>query len=80
MSGRALKRAVAKARMTAMGFGNVNRGMSKRSSDGVPNWRKALMDKGAEQAQMMKGLRIKQRKEAKKAVSRRKIKKVEVSA
>ena len=79
MSLRKWQRGIAKARMSAMGFGNVNRGMAKKSSDGVPNWRKALQDENAERAQMMAGKRIKARKEAKRIVSKRKMTKVEAA-
>lgn len=47
---RKAKRQIAKARLTAMGVGNVNRKMSRRKEDGVPNWRKAIEGKTGEDA------------------------------
>ena len=41
---RNVKRQIAKARMTVMGVGNVNRKM-KLKKDGVPNWKRALYGK-----------------------------------
>ena len=54
-------RGIAKARMKAMGIGNVNRKMSLKK-DGVPNWKIALYGKtgkDAERAQMNYGTLVK---------------------
>ena len=76
MGSRKQKRQIAKARLTAMGFGRVNRGMSKASADGIPNWRRVLEDENAERAQMNLGKLLKAKKEGKDIVRRRKLKKV----
>lgn len=76
---RKYKRQIAKARLTVMGVGNVNKKMKTKSSEGIPNWRKALYGesgKSAERAQLMDGLKRKQRDEAKKSIGKRKIRKV----
>ena len=60
------KRQIARARLKAMGVGNVNRQMS-RVQNGVKNWRRALTGKtgaSAEKAQIMAGLRAKAMREA----------------
>ena len=72
-------RQIAKARMTAMGIGNVNRGLGKKGEDGVANWRKALYGKSgeaAEKALVMAGMKKKHKEAVKKSMSRRKIRKV----
>ena len=61
-------RGIAKARMKAMGIGNVNRKMSLKKG-GVPNWKVALYGKtgaDAERAQMNYGMLIRAKKEPKK--------------
>lgn len=72
-------RQIAKARLTAMGVGNVNMGIRKTDSDGVPNWKKALYGKtgeAAEKALVMAGMQKKHKEAVKKSMSRRKIRKV----
>lgn len=72
---RSQKRQIARARMTAAGVGNVNKKFSYKSSDGLPNWEKALYGKSgqaAEKALVMEGMK----KKHKDIVKRRKIKKV----
>ncbi len=57
---RKYRRQIAKARLKAMGVGNVNRQMH-REQDGVKNWRRALTGEtgqAAEKAQIMAGLKI----------------------
>lgn len=57
---RKYRRQIAKARLKAMGVGNVNRQMH-REQDGVRNWRRALTGEtgqAAEKAQIMAGLKI----------------------
>lgn len=56
MGFRSLKRQIARARMTIMGVGNVNRKFTYKDASGVPNWRKAL-GKKAHDAQMADGRR-----------------------
>lgn len=51
-----------------MGVGNVNRGMSKRDKEGVPNWQKALYGEtgeAARKAQMLAGRKIAKQKKPK---------------
>lgn len=69
MGMRKYKRQVAKARMRIIGFEQINKNFGVVNTDGVANWRLALMDKNAERAQVAK------RKKAK-----RKLKKVERTA
>ena len=76
---RNIKRQIAKARMTVMGVGNVNRKM-KLKKDDIPNWKRALYGKTGEEAhraQMNLGRLLKAREESKKTISKRKIRKVE---
>ena len=83
---RSIKRQIAKARLAAMGVGNVNRKLArKRGKDGkqdkteTPNWKKALYGKTgaeAERAQMIEGRRLKQKAAAAKSIKVRKVKKV----
>ena len=71
-------RQIAKARLHAMGVGNVNRKMSLTGPDGVKNWRKALYGKtgeAAHRAQMNLGKLIDARKHPEKR-PRRVLKKV----
>ena len=75
MGFRGLKRQIAKARMAVAGVGNVNRKMSYKDASGVKNWRKAL-GKQAHDAQMADGRRRKQKEEARKSMSKRRLKKV----
>lgn len=58
------KRQIAKARLTALSVGHVNKAMHTEQ-DGVKNWRRALIDPAAEKAQLIHGIK-----------TRRKIKKV----
>ena len=79
MGFRGLKRQIAKARMAVAGVGNVNRKMSYKDASGVKNWRKALFGKTGKQAhdaQMADGRRRKQKEEARKSMSKRRLKKV----
>ena len=79
MNIRTIKRQMAKARLTVMGVGNVNRKL-KLKKDGVPNWKKALYGKTGEDAhrvQMNHGRLLKARAQSKAVISRRKVKKVE---
>ena len=69
MGMRKYKRQVAKARMRIIWFEQINKNFGVVNTDGVANWRLALMDKNAERAQVAK------RKKAK-----RKLKKVERTA
>ena len=75
---RNIKRQIAKARMSVMGVGNVNRKM-KLKKDNVPNWKRALYGKTGEEAhraQMNLGRLLKAREDAKKSITKRKIRKV----
>ena len=75
-------RQIAKARMTIMGIGNVNKKLHLKNHEGIPNWKVALYGKTgqeAEQAQWKDGQRIKQAKEAKKSIMKLRVKKVAVS-
>ena len=79
MGFRSLKRQIARARMTLMGVGNVNRKMSYKNASGVKNWKKALFGKTgkkAHDAQMADGRRRKQNEEARKSIAKRRIRKV----
>ena len=61
-----------------MDVGNVNKKMRLRK-DGIPNWKKALFGKtgeAAEKALIVAGLKKKRAQDARRIVSRRKIKKV----
>ena len=80
---RRIKRQIAKARLQAMGVGNINSKMSKKKDpkdrDEMPNWKKALYGKTGSEAhrvQMNLGRLKKAKDKAKKEVSRRKIKRV----
>ena len=73
------KREIARARLTLLGVGNVNRKFSNVSRDGLRNWEKALYgDSGAaaHKAQLMDGLKRKQKEQAAKSLKKRKIRKV----
>ena len=75
---RSVKRQIAKARLSAMGVGNVNKKM-KLKKDGVQNWKKTLYGKtgaDAHRAQMNLGMLIAAKKQGKAVVNRRKVKKV----
>ena len=70
---RKYKRAIAKARLAAMGVGNVNRKMSVKM-DGVPGWRRALYGesgKAAHRAQMNLGKLLKAKKHPPRRVLRK---------
>lgn len=76
---RAIKRQVAKARLTAMGLDRINKRLSYVSSDGLPNWRKAITGESGEAAhkkQMTEGRKIKRQDEARKLAKKRKLRKV----
>ena len=72
---RSIKRQIARARMTIMGVGNVNRKMSYKDASGVRNWRKAL-GKKAHDAQIADGRRRKAAAEARKSMKKRVLRKV----
>lgn len=75
---RSIKRQIAKARLTVMGVGNVNKKL-RLKKDGVPNWVLAISGKTGEsagRAQLMDGLKRKQREDAKKSMNKRRIRKV----
>ena len=80
---RNVKRQIAKARLTVMGVGNVNRKLRKKKDPTdrteLPNWKKALYGKTGEEAhraQMNLGKLIKAKEQGKAVTSRRKVKKV----
>lgn len=78
MGVRSIKRQIAKARMRVMGVGNENSVMSAKEGD-MQYWKRALYGKTGEEAhkaQMNLGKLIKARDEGKKAVKKRKLKKV----
>ena len=67
--------------MVAMGFERINKRLSYVSQDGLPNWRKAITGdsgKAAHKAQLMDGMKRKQREDARKSLAKRKIRKVTV--
>lgn len=72
---RSIKRQIARARMTIMGVGNVNRKMSYKDASGVPNWRKAL-GKKAHDAQIADGRRRKAAAGVSKSMKKRVLRKV----
>jgi hypothetical protein len=49
---RKYQRQIAKARMRIIGFEHINKNFSAKNTDGVPNWRLALIDRKAKQAQL----------------------------
>ena len=49
---RSIKRQIDKARMKIVGMDRVNRRMSAENSEGVKNWRLALMDESAHRKQI----------------------------
>ena len=80
---RNVKRQIAKARLTVMGVGNVNRKLKKKKDptdrNEFPNWKKALYGKTGEEAhraQMNLGKLLKAKEQGKAVVNRRKVKKV----
>ena len=78
MGVRSIKRQIAKARMRVMGVGNVNSMMSTEEGE-TQHWKSVLYGKTGEEAhkaQMNLGKLIKARDEGKKAVKKRKLKKV----
>lgn len=75
---RSVKRQIARARLTVMGVGNVNRKM-RLKKDSTPNWVLAITGKtgeSAHKAQLMDGLKRKQREDARKSMKKRKVRKV----
>ena len=79
MNIRTVERQIAKARMTIMGIGNVNRKMRLRK-DGIPNWVRALYGKtgeSAHRAQMNHGRLLKAKAQGQAVIKKRKIRKVE---
>ena len=78
MGTRSIKRSIAKARLTAMGVGNVNKKMRLKKAD-TPNWKLALYGKTGEdahRAQMNLGQLIKAKDQGKKTKAKRRLKKV----
>ena len=76
---RSIKRQIARGRMAAMGLDRINKRLSYMSSDGLPNWRKALEGESGEAAhkrQMLIGKKIKQADDARKSMKKRKVRKV----
>ena len=76
---RSVKRQIARARLTVMGVGNVNKKMRRKNVDGVRNWVLAITGKtgeSAHKAQLMDGLKRKQREDVRKSLNKRKIRKV----
>ena len=83
---RNVKRQIAKARLTVMGVGNVNRKLCrKKDADGkqdkkeLPNWKKALYGKTGEEAaraQANYGRLLKAKAQGRAVKSRRKVEKV----
>lgn len=75
---RSVKRQIAKARLQAMGVGNVNKKMRLKKAN-TPNWKLALYGKTGEdahRAQMNLGQLIKAKAKSKAVLNRRKVKKV----
>lgn len=58
---RSIKRQIAKARMKILGFEHINKNFSVRNTDGVPNWKLALMDENAHKQQTAYSRRIKRK-------------------
>lgn len=84
MALRRIERQIAKARLAAMGVGNVNRKMSKKNDPKdrteLPNWKKALYGKTGEEAhriQMNLGKLKKAQKQGREVRALRKIRKVQ---
>ena len=79
MSMRKYKRQIAKARLSAMGVGNVNKKMRLKKEDGLQNWKRALYGETGEEAhkvQMNLGKLMKAKKQGRDVVARRKVRKV----
>ena len=79
MALRRIKRQIAKARLSAMGVGNVNKKMRLKKEDGLQNWKRALYGKTGEEAnkvQMNLGKLMKAKKQGRDVVARRKVRKV----
>jgi hypothetical protein len=73
-------RQIAKARLAAMGVGNINRKMANKKDDGRPLWRVVTSGESgreAERIQLNYGLMRKARKQGSAVRNRRKIRKVE---
>ena len=76
---RTVERQIAKARLTIMGVGNVNKKLARRGEDGIPNWKRALFGKTGEEAaraQANHGRLLKAKEQGRAVRSRRKVKKV----
>jgi hypothetical protein len=58
---RSAKRQIAKARMKIVGFEHINKNFSIRNTEGVPNWKLALMDENAHRIQTAYSRRIKRK-------------------
>lgn len=79
MALRRIKRQIAKARLSAMGVGNVNKKMRLKKEDGLQNWKRALYGETGEEAhkaQMNLGKLMKAKKQGRDVVARRKVRKV----
>ena len=79
MALRRIKRQIAKARLSAMGVGNVNKKMRLKKEDGLQNWKCALYGETGEEAhkvQMNLGKLMKAKKQGRDVVARRKVRKV----
>lgn len=82
MALRRIKRQIAKARLAAIGVGNVNRKMAKKKDpkdrNELPNWKKALYGKTGEEAHRVQ-MNLGKLKKAKKkdAKVRRTVRKVQ---
>ena len=79
MALRRIKRQIAKARLSAMGVGNVNKKMRLKKEDGLQNWKRALYGETGEEAhkvQMNLGKLMKAKKQGREVRQRRKIQKV----
>lgn len=66
---RKYRRQIAKDRMRVIGIDRINRRMSEKNAEGVPNWKTALIDEKAHRAQIAYSFK-----------NRRKIKKIERTA
>ena len=79
MALRRIKRQIAKARLSAMGVGNVNKKMRLKKEYGLQNWKRALYGETGEEAhkvQMNLGKLMKAKKQGRDVVARRKVRKV----
>ena len=61
MGTRSIERQIAKARMKVVGVDRVNRRMGASNSEGMKNWRLALMDENAHRKQIAYGMKAKRK-------------------